>query len=64
MDIKLMDKECTCPCGNKHEAYGGKGYTVNDNSNTVADYGYIHTEYICKVCGSKHVYHNGGNANG
>ncbi|MNB92487.1 hypothetical protein D3C75_395910 [compost metagenome] len=24
----FRDKECTCYCGNKHELYGGKGYTT------------------------------------
>jgi len=45
----FQDKECTCPkCGNKHELYGGKGYsTIECRGNK---YGYYHV-MRCNACG-------------
>lgn len=56
----LMDDKCTCKeCGNTHELYGGKGYSVIDFSNVVANTGYIYREYTCKQCGEKYIYKDG-----
>lgn len=48
--------ECECTCGNKHEAYGGKGYTAVNSDSTIANGGILHREYTCRECGKKYIY--------
>ena len=55
----FIDEECTCECGNKHELYGGKGYTLirlEANAGGLEGEGYYIREDICNVCGKKYTY--------
>lgn len=52
----FRDAECTCECGNKHQHYGGKGYTttyLNGYSDGKVDGGVYEHHVSCKVCGAK-----------
>lgn len=56
-DKAFQDKECTCNCGNKHEYYGGKGYTTLNRegySDGNKDGGYYRHEIKCNQCGEVH----------
>lgn len=48
----FRDEECTCECGNKHELYGGAGYTTIQCDAHVDGKGggyYIHV-VSCRKC--------------
>lgn len=51
----FCDQECTCQCGNKHELYGGKGYTTiyrEGWSDGRPDGGFYHHKVRCNTCGA------------
>ena len=54
-DKAFQDSECTCDCGNKHELYGGKGYTTIASEGTTS---WNHSRYLhvmrCNVCNKQH----------
>lgn len=54
----FRDSECTCCCGNKHELYGGKGYTTIEcqGHSDGKGGGYYKHVVLCKECGKKSEY--------
>lgn len=53
----FQDNECTCECGNKHELYGGKGYTTvtcEGYSDGKINGGRYYHEVRCNKCNSIH----------
>ena len=56
-DKAFMDTECTCDCGNKHEVYGGEGYTGIECvaiSGGLSGNGYYRNVAKCNKCGKIH----------
>jgi len=50
----FCDKECTCECGNKHECYGGIGYTttvIEAYTREHGSNGYYRHAAKCNKCG-------------
>lgn len=53
----FIDEQCTCSCGNKHELYGGMGYTgLQCQGATLGDVdsGFYYNETKCNKCGKVH----------
>lgn len=51
-DKAFNDKECTCYCNNKHELYGGKGYTMLP---IASDHKVYRNKVQCNVCNAIHI---------